>query len=67
LFAILMARSGAFVGVLLSIVLVLVYYTAYVVCTSIVGRNGWLPPMAAAWLPDVIFLLLGLWALRRVE
>ncbi len=29
------------------------------------ARSGRLPPMAAAWLPDVVFALAGLWALRR--
>jgi lipopolysaccharide export LptBFGC system permease protein LptF len=29
------------------------------------ARSGRLPPVAAAWLPDVVFALAGLWALRR--
>jgi len=30
-----------------------------------VARSGQLPPVAAAWLPDVVFAAAGLWALRR--
>ncbi len=30
-----------------------------------VARSGQLPPVAAAWMPDLVFALAGLWALRR--
>ena len=66
-FAVWLARSGPFIGVLLSIVLVLVYYNAFIICTEIIGRNGWLTPMLSAWLPNIIFAVLGLFALRRAE
>jgi lipopolysaccharide export system permease protein len=66
IFAILFARTGGFAGVLLSIFLVMIYYNVYVVCTDIIGRNGWLPPMASAWLPNVIFAILGYLGLRRL-
>ncbi|MBV6457587.1 MAG: hypothetical protein HONBIEJF_00700 [Fimbriimonadaceae bacterium] len=61
------ARSGAFMGVLLSIILVLLYYNAYVISTEIFGRNGWMSPMMSAWLPNIVFLVLGLAFLRRAE
>lgn len=66
-FAVWLARSGAFIGVLLSIVLVLIYYNAFIVSTEIIGRNGWLSPMLSAWLPNILFAILGLIALRRAE
>lgn len=66
-FAIWLSRSGAFIGVLLSIVLVLVYYNVFIVSTEIIGRNGWLNPMLSAWLPNILFAALGLLALRRAE
>lgn len=66
-FAIWLARSGPFVGVLLSIVLVLIYYNAFVISTEIFGRYGWLSPPVAAWLPNVLLFGLGLLALRRAE
>ncbi len=66
-FAVWLARSGPFVGVLLSIFMVLIYYNAFVISTEVLGRNGLLSPVAAAWLPNVLFLVLGLVALRRAE
>jgi len=66
-FAVWFARSGAFVGVLLSMVLVLVYYNAWVISTEILGNNGWTAPWIAAWLPNIIFVVLGLFAIRRLE
>jgi len=66
-FAIRLSRSGAFVGVLLSIVLVLLYYNAFIISTEVIGRLGWVPPVLSAWLPNLIFLVLGFLALRRAE
>ncbi|MCB8933147.1 MAG: LptF/LptG family permease [Fimbriimonadaceae bacterium] len=65
-FAIWLSRSG-FVGVLLSIVLVFLYYNVHVVSTEIFGKEGWLSPVVAAWLPNVLFAVLGLIGLRRLE
>lgn len=66
-FAVWFARSGAFVGVLLSMVLVLLYYNAWVISTEILGKNGWTSPWLAAWLPNFIFIFFGLLAIRRLE
>lgn len=65
-FAIWLARSG-FVGVLLSIVLVFLYYNVHVVSTEIFGKEGWLSPPVAAWLPNVLFAALGVIGIRRLE
>lgn len=67
IFAVWFARSGAFMGVLLSMILVLLYYNAYVICTEVIGRYGWTSPLVAAWLPNVLFVGLGLLAIRRLE
>lgn len=67
IFALMFARTGSFVGVLLSFVLVLLYYNGFVIFTEIVGRNHWLNPMLAAWAPNIIFGFFGLLALRRLE
>jgi len=66
-FAILFARTGGFAGVLLSIFLVMLYYNVYVVCTEIFGRLGWMPPIIAAWLPNIVFAIAGIFALRKLE
>jgi len=67
MFAVWFSARGAYAGVLLSLALVLAYYNLYVVSTQIFGRNGWLPPFWAAWLPDLICLSIGIYALRRLE
>lgn len=67
IFAIWLGRSGGFVGVLLSILLVLVYYNVFIISTEIFGRNGWLSPWLSAWLPNVLFLGLAILSLRRLE
>jgi len=66
-FAVRFARAGAFIGVLLSIVLVFLYYNAFVISTQIIGANGWLPPWLSAWLPNILFFVLGVVGLRRTE
>lgn len=66
-FAVWFGRSGGFVGVLLSIMLVMIYYNMFVVSTQIFGRNGWVSPMVAAWLPNFVLLVFGLVGLRRLE
>lgn len=66
-FAFTLTRSGPFVGVLISILMVLVYWNLFIISTEIVGRYGWLPPVAAAWLPNALFLVISLLALRKME
>lgn len=67
LLAITFSSKGPFVGVMLTFVLVMVYYNAFIMTKDIIGRNGIMPPLAAAWLPNAIFLGLGLILLRRSE
>lgn len=67
LLAIRTARMGPFIGVLITLGLVLVYYNVYVVSTEIIGRNAWLDPISSAWLPNAIYLLLGILLLRGIE
>ncbi|MBX3120117.1 MAG: LptF/LptG family permease [Fimbriimonadaceae bacterium] len=67
IFAVLFARGGTFIGVMLSLVLVMLYYNAYIISTEILGKQGIVSPMIAAWLPNIVFLVLGLLALRRIE
>lgn len=66
-FAVWFARRGAFVGVFLSMILVLLYYNAWVISTEILGKNGLTSPWLAAWLPNIIFIIFGLIAIRRLE
>ena len=66
-FAIIFARSGGFVGVFLSIILVLLYYNAFVISTEILSKVPQIPGWLAAWLPNIIFTLIGILAIRRLE
>ncbi|KAA0238892.1 MAG: YjgP/YjgQ family permease [Armatimonadetes bacterium] len=67
-FAIWLGRRGGFVGVLFSILLVFLYYNAFVISTEILGgKSSVLSPFWAAWLPNVLFLVFGLVGIRRLE
>jgi lipopolysaccharide export system permease protein len=67
IFAIIFAKTGSFAGVMLSFILVLLYYNAFVISTDIFGKNHWLSPWLAAWLPNFVFAALGLIGVRRLE
>lgn len=62
----LLARAGGFVGVLLSIVLVFVFWNTLLLF-QILGNYGFLPPAVAAWSPNLLFATGGLVLLRRLE
>lgn len=61
------ARTGGFIGVLLSFILVLVYYNAFIISTEVLGKQHWAGPMVAAWLPNALFAIVGVIAARRLE
>jgi lipopolysaccharide export LptBFGC system permease protein LptF len=67
IFGVIFSRSGGFPGVLVSFVVVLLYYNAFVVSTQILGKFAWCPVWFAAWSPNLAFIVLGLIALRRLE
>lgn len=66
-FAIRFGRSGGFIGILLAVMLMWAYYNVYIVSTEIFGKNGWLPPTVAAWMPNILFAILAAIGLRRLE
>ena len=66
-FAVMMGKNSGFIGVFLSVILVMIYYNLYVVSTQIFGRNEWISPFLAAWLPNFVFLAFGIMGLRRLE
>ncbi|MBW3622152.1 MAG: LptF/LptG family permease [Armatimonadetes bacterium] len=65
-FAIHYARHGSFMGILLSILLFFFYYNTYFLA-KMLGENGYLPPVLAAWSHNIIFSLIGLVMLWREE
>jgi lipopolysaccharide export system permease protein len=67
-FAIRFARGGAFVGVLVSVIVVVIYYNLWVLLAQVLARNhALLPVVVGAWAPNVVFLLAALVAIWRSE
>jgi LPS export ABC transporter permease LptG len=60
------ARAGAYMGIFLSLVLVWVGWNTLLL-TKYLGVAGKLDPMFAAWSPDVLFLVLGVYFLWKSE
>lgn len=61
------AKAGPFIGVMVSLGLVWLYFNVYVICGDVFGKNGWVPPPLAAWLPNLMFGLFGLIFVRKLE
>lgn len=51
-------RTGAGLGFGLSIIIVFAYYVVMSFCKAL-GQSGNLPPLMAAWIPNVTFLMFG--------
>lgn len=60
------SRLGPYIGVALSVILVFLYYTAMQTFQAM-GQAGYLPPLVAAWLQNIIFGVVGLVLLTRVD
>jgi lipopolysaccharide export system permease protein len=67
IFAIKFARQGGFVGVVIGMAIVMLYFNAYVICTQIIGKNPAADPLVVAWLPNILFLIAGIIGLRSLE
>jgi len=65
-FAFLAGNRGAMTGVGISFVIAIVYWTLGTVSEQI-GDLNLLPAMMAAWSPDVIFSLFGLYFMARMK
>ncbi|MGM0369029.1 MAG: LptF/LptG family permease [Bacillota bacterium] len=57
---------GRIVGVIISVVIIFIYYVLLSVAKSL-GKNGMLNPFMAAWLPNLIFILLGSFLIFRED
>ena len=60
------ARAGAYVGIFLSLVMVWVGWNTLLL-TKFLGLSGKIPPFIAAWSPDILFAVLGLYFLITME
>ncbi len=65
-FAFIAGRRGAMTGVGISLCITIAYFTVGTLFEQI-GDLGQLPPAMAAWSPDVIFLLAGLYFMARMK
>lgn len=61
-----LARAGSFVGVLLSIVLVFVFWNTFLLF-RLLGDQAILPPLLSAWMPNLLFGLGGFLLIYRAE
>lgn len=61
------SRGGAFVGVLVSIFVVFLYYNIWILTSQVLAKGWLLPPVLGAWLPNVLFGFAGLYLLWRAE
>ncbi|MBM3273660.1 MAG: LptF/LptG family permease, partial [Candidatus Sericytochromatia bacterium] len=60
------SRLGPYIGVALSVILVFLYYTAMQTFQAM-GQAGFLHPVLAAWLQNIIFGIVGFFLLTRVD
>lgn len=60
------ARTGAFTGVLLSIITVFIAWNTLLLL-KFVALGGYLPPVVAAWATNALFIGLGLWLFKTQE
>lgn len=59
-------RGGAAYGIGISLAVTVIYLMLFKVGTA-VGASGALPPLVAAWLPNALFLVAGMFLLVRVR
>jgi lipopolysaccharide export system permease protein len=62
-----LSKGGPFSGLMLSLGLVLLYFNTHVIATEIFGRGAIVGPALAAWLPNILFAVIGLVAYWRVR
>jgi LPS export ABC transporter permease LptF/LPS export ABC transporter permease LptG len=65
-FAFVVARRGALYGIALSIVLAIVYWACLQIFEAL-GNNALLPPILAAWAPNLLFGAAGLYLMLTLE
>ena len=59
-------RSSSSIGLGLSIIIIFIYYTIMTLTTAI-GQGGVISPFLAAWVPNIVGLLVGAYLMRRVS
>ena len=67
IFSIRFAKQGGFIGIMISMGIVLGYFNLWVVFTQIIGKNPVVNPAIATWTPNILFLAAGILGLRSLE
>ncbi len=65
-FSFVVGRRGALYGIGLSIVIAIVYQACLAICEAL-GNNALLPPILAAWAPNLLFAAGGLYLMLTLE
>jgi lipopolysaccharide export system permease protein len=63
-FAIINTRGGVMIGIGMSIAIGLLYY-AFMAISIAFGKAGILPPIAAAWLGNIVFGIIGIYLINK--
>jgi lipopolysaccharide export system permease protein len=59
-------RSSSGMGLGLSVVIVFCYYVIMSLCKSL-GEYNFIPGLVAAWIPNAVFLTIGMFLIRRAN
>ena len=63
-FAFMMQRGGIFIGLGLSMLLGVAFFSIQAICLAL-GKAGILPPLVSAWLANIIFLTAGVYFMNQ--
>ncbi|MGB2630318.1 MAG: LptF/LptG family permease [Candidatus Omnitrophota bacterium] len=63
-FSITSGRANALIGMAKGIGMALLYLPTMAICLAL-GKGGALPPVVAAWLSNILFILIGAWEINR--
>jgi len=59
-------RSSSSIGLGISIIVIFIYYTIMTITTAL-GQGGAIPAVAAAWIPNIIGLIAGIFLVRKAS
>lgn len=62
-----LGRRGPFIGVLVSVGAVWIFFNLFVISKEIIAPRGWVNPALAAWIPNLLLIGAGLFIVRRSE
>lgn len=57
-------RTSSSIGFGLSIIVIFIYYTIMTICSTL-GQGGSMPPLIAAWIPNILGMIVGIYLIRK--